>query len=485
VILFCTFRNSDFGFVSDFELRISIFNYLQDKIKSLIKTHPIMYSHTDVIKRFFFTMTGFAVAVFFFRAANAAELSSFAEQIDLEWGGHIKMQGKISDVDDRSIFKYAETGHFADWACDLRLKNKISFKKKIILEFHYEAVLTGGDTRRRTNELIRTYPALAQWKSGILVTVDDKRRFMDLTKTIDEGDGHIFYHRLDRLLLTYQSDRGSCYLGRQALTWGNGMLFNPMDLFNPFSPTDVDRDYKIGDDMARALFFSEHFGEFQLLYVPRRNPAGGDVRWNESSVAGKLHRTFGSLEVDLMGAWHYRDYVFGLGGTGYAGSTAWRLDITWTELDDHPDKSGYVSLDANLDYSWTWRGKNMYGFLEFFYNGLGQDRYLEAVSDAAILERLLRGELFTLGRVYLCGHIQLEAHPLVNIFLTLINNLEDPSGIVQPKLIWDIKQNLQLNAGGTLYYGATGTEYGGFYVAPYDFYQEPADSFFCILTYFF
>jgi hypothetical protein len=22
------------------------------------------------------------------------------------------------------------------------------------------------------------------------------------------------------------------------LTWGNGMLFNPMDLFNPFAPTD-------------------------------------------------------------------------------------------------------------------------------------------------------------------------------------------------------------------------------------------------------
>ncbi len=451
-----------------------------------VRTNPRTCLKDAVVARHFLPLlTGFILAVIVFEAAYALEVSSIAGPIDLQWGGHVKTQGRLSDVDDRSVFKYVETGYFTDGACDFRLNNKIYFGKRAILETHYEAVLSGGDTRRRTNALMRVFPGQAQWITGFAGPVDDKRRLMDLTKTIDEDDGHIFYHRLDRLLFTLQSDRGTLYLGRQALTWGNGMLFNPMDLFNPFSPTDVDRDYKIGDDMARALFFAENSVEFQVLYVPRRDLSDGDVDWDESSVAGKLHRTFGSLEIDLMAATHYGDKVFGFGSTGYVGNAAWRLDVTWTALDDHPDENGFASLDANLDYSWTWMGKNMYGFVEFFYNGLGENRYNEALADPAILERLMRGELFTLGRTYLAGHIQLEAHPLANISLTWINNLKDPSGIIQPKLVWDIKQNLQLNTGGTFYYGETGTEYGGFYMDPDGPCQVPADSIYCILTQFF
>jgi hypothetical protein len=441
--------------------------------------------NTHFARLFQAVLSGFVLSVIVSKAACALDASSISEHIDLEWGGHVKIQGRLSDVDDRSIFKYVETGYFADGACDFRLMNKAFLGNRAILEIHYEAVLSGGDTRRRTNTLTETYPVLEKWISFIGTPVDDKRRLLDLTKTISEDDGDIFYHRLDRLLLTFQPDWGALYLGRQALTWGNGMLFNPMDLFNPFPPTDVEKDYKVGDDMARGLFFIENLGEFQILYVPRRDLIDGDVSWDESSFAGKLHRAFGSLEFDLMAATHYSDYVFGLGSTGYVKGAAWRLDVTWTVLDDHLDKNGFLSLDANLDYSWTWMAKNMYAFVELFYNGLGQDDYVKAITDPAVLKRLARGELFTLGKTYLSGMIQLETHPLVNIFLTLINNLKDPSGIIQPKMVWDIKQYIQLNTGGTFYYGGSDTEYGKFYIEPYDFYQVPADSIYCILTCFF
>ena len=33
------------------------------------------------------------------------------------------------------------------------------------------------------------------------------------------------------------------------MSWGNGLVFQPMDLFNPFTPTAVDRDYKPGNDL--------------------------------------------------------------------------------------------------------------------------------------------------------------------------------------------------------------------------------------------
>ena len=45
--------------------------------------------------------------------------------------------------------------------------------------------------------------------------------------------------------------------------------------------------------------------------------------------------------------------------------------------------------------------------------------------------------------------------------LTVINNLADPSGILQPRAVWDVRENVQFLAGATIYYGRNGTEYGG------------------------
>ena len=71
---------------------------------------------------------------------------------------------------------------------------------------------------------------------------------------MNTNNDQTLYHRLDRLSVTFQPYWGTLQIGRQALTWGNGFLFNPMDLFNPFSPTQIDREYKPGDDMVSILF---------------------------------------------------------------------------------------------------------------------------------------------------------------------------------------------------------------------------------------
>jgi len=72
----------------------------------------------------------------------------------------------------------------------------------------------------------------------------------------------------------------------------------------------------------------------------------------------------------------------------------------------------------------------------------------------AIAECVARGELFVPGRNYLNGHIQAELHPLFKLFFTAINNIEDPSGILQPYATWDITQNMQLTGGLNVSYGA-------------------------------
>jgi hypothetical protein len=274
-------------------------------------------------------------------------------------------------------------------------------------------------------------------------------------------------------------------VGRQALTWGNGLLFNPMDLFNPFAPTDFIRDYKTGDDMVTAQYDAENIGEFQFLYVPRRNPISGDVEWNHSSLASTFHISAESTEFNFMGAKHYEDFVAGVGSTGYLFDSAWRMDMTWTFLDGDSDGDGFLSLVANMDYSWIWTGKNFYGFIEFYYSGIGEDEFLNALSKPGVVRRIERGELFTFCKAYLAGEIQIEAHPLVKISLTAINNLNDGSGTIQPRAVWDVTSDIQFIVGGNIYYGNSGTEYGGFKIPIIERMVEPTNNVFVVLTYYF
>lgn len=403
----------------------------------------------------------------------------------MEWGGQFKVTGSVAWPEDNSFYQPVGTGAYYDGALDFRLKNKLYMSDWGHFETHYEAAALGGDTRRKLKDLQQLYPNLFQ--SGLVSSgsLNDDRRLMDLTKTICEDDKYISYHRLDRLVMTIQPQWGTVAIGRQALTWGNGLIFNPMDLFNPFAPTDIERDYKAGDDMATTQFSIDEIGDFNFLYVPRRNPTDSNLKYDQSSLAGKLHLAVGTTEFDFMAARHYQDTVVGIGSTGYLKDTAWRLDTTYTFFKDDSRQNGFFSLVANMDYSWIWSGKNHYGLLEFYYNGLGSDQYSDVISDADISDRLLRGEIFTLGRMYLCGEIQVELHPLLNIYLTVINNLEDPSGIIQPRIIWDMMENLQLTCGAGIYYGSTGTEFGGFTTSQTNALYKPSDNAFMWLTYFF
>jgi hypothetical protein len=407
------------------------------------------------------------------------------KNINLEWGGHLKARGTVSWPHKESMFGLVGTGAYYDGSMEGRLKNRLSYKDRIYLETHYEMTLSGGDTRRKQANLKRFYSALFNSTLFLTEPIEDDRRFMDLTHTIEEDEGYILYHRLDRLSLTLMPDWGSIIVGRQAITWGNGLLFNPMDLFNPFSPTDIEREYKVGDDMISAQLPVTDTGDFQLLYVPRRDPSTGRVKNDQSSLAGKFHFALGTTEFDLMGARHYEDTIVGLGSTGYLGDAAWRFNTTYTFADEDTGKQGFFAFVINMDYSWVWCEKNLYGFLEFYYTDLGNDDYGAAYTDPDILERLYRGERFTLGRAYTGGNIQIELHPLFNVYLTVINNLEDLSGIVQPRAVWDMTQNIQMVFGGNIYYGGSDTEYGGFRIPDVPFLIKPSSSIFLWLNYYF
>ncbi|MGD8385948.1 MAG: hypothetical protein PVG49_02315 [Desulfobacteraceae bacterium] len=380
---------------------------------------------------------------------------------DTRWGGHLKLRGTASHMSDHSLYGPVGAGTFVDGALEGRITNRTFFHDDVYGEAHYEVLLSGGDTQEAQADLGQRFPGLSSELGFLTPRTEDDRRFLDLTHAVHERDDHRIVHRLDRLFLAWTPGPVVIRIGRQAATWGNGLLFNPMDLVNPFAPTDIEREYKAGDDMAAIRFPLARTGEAQVIYVPHRSPETGGVNWDQSSLAAKVHLAPGPVELDVLAARHYEDTVIGFGATGYAGGAAWRMDATWTFLDRDEEQNGYLNLVANVDYSWVWWEKNLYGYLEFFYSGLGESDPADALQNPQLLDCLQRGERFTLGRAYLAGHLQVEIHPLVNLLLTAIHRLNEPSGLIQPRAVWDVSRNVQLTLGATLPYGGPGTEFDG------------------------
>lgn len=289
---------------------------------------------------------------------------------------------------------------------------------------------------------------------------DDDLRLFDLSDIIHDGFQSAVVHRLDRFNLTYQNDRNVVKIGRQAVSWGNGLVYTPMDFFNPFDPSAVDTEYKSGQDMLYAQHLFLNGDDLQFVSVARRDE-NQSLTDKVSSIAIKYHGFIGTNEFDLLVSEHFGDTILGIGATVSIGGSVVRGD--WVVSETKQDR--FNSVVANISYSWIGGGKNMTGSLEYFHNGFGAKGDLSVSELAAapeLVSRLNRGELFNLGRDYLAGSLLIEMAPLWQLSPNYFYNLSDQSSLLQIISQHDISQNIQLVGALLLPFGSAGTEYGGF-----------------------
>jgi hypothetical protein len=287
---------------------------------------------------------------------------------------------------------------------------------------------------------------------------DDERRFFDLTWEIEDGASHRTVHRFDRLALEYRGADWGMSLGRRAVSWGSGIVFQPLDLFAPFAPTTVDRDYKPGEDMVLFDRLNAGGSDLQLLGVFRRDESG-DRDVDAASFGGKWRGHFGDRELELVAGRHYRDAVAGGSLRLPIGTAMLRSDVLVTDVDDGDT---FVSALLNVDYSLLVAGRNVYLFGELHRNGfgVGEDEIDLTRIPERLRVRLERGEVFNLMRHYLAVGTNVEWHPLWTQSLTIIGNLDDGSALVQTELRWEPSDTARFDFGVIDSRGRRGKEYG-------------------------
>jgi len=412
-------------------------------------------------------------------AANDLINTPVAFADDWQFGGHAKYQYNVTQYarDDVQALYGDNPAH--DQGLDLRFKAE---KRDGPWDFsaHYELLALHGDSLETRRRLAAAgYPTVGTVRG----LPDDRQRLFDLTGTITDQNRTAAVQRLDRLAVGYSTGSQTLRFGRQAVSWGNGLTFHPLDFVNPFSPLAIDKDYKTGDDMLFGQWLTGGQGDLQAIVLPRRDPATGNVESDQSSYAAKSRTRHGEVELDLLAARHYGENLIGAGVVKSLGGAVWRLDVGYTDL---KEDSGAWSLATNLDYSWTWGGMNVYGYLEYFHSGVGESSTAGYTApNPALSARIARGELFTLARDYASLGLQIELTPLVNLIQNLILNLNDGSGIYQLRGVYDWRQDVQLMAGLNLPFGARGDEYGGIPVGAPDTYTAIGRSVYFRGAYYF
>lgn len=382
--------------------------------------------------------------------------SCFAQDGHFDFGGHTKYRLTSTSFPEDSLFRELAGSHADDLGFVARLKLEWD-RRGFDLRTDAQVAALYGDaveyTRNLPDELTALFPRLPT----------DDRRLFDLTHVVTDQGKRAALVRLDRLAAGFTSERTVVRFGRQAITWGNGLMFNTvMDIFNPFDPTTVDKEYKSGDDMLYAQYLRANGDDLQGVVVVRRNPLTGNVESDQSSVALKHHGFVGAGELDALLGRHFGETIAAVGGNHPIGGALWRGDLaaTWT------DTGGtVVSAVTSLSQSFTLRGKNVSGVVEYYYNGFGQPAGQYAPAELAengeLLARLSRGELYNLGRHYLGISALIEATPLFVLTPSLFWNVGDPSALLQIATRNDISQNMTLLGALNVPIAGAGTEFGG------------------------
>ena len=367
-------------------------------------------------------------------------------------GGHIKLRWLGSSYPDDSAYRNLFGELASDAYADLRLKFSGS-RERIGFQADYQVIGQWGDSLDLpvdSNGLLLVPPSLP----------NDDQRWWNLTDTISENSSRGLVQRLDRLNVSYLGDATVLRFGRQAVSWGNGLIFNPVDFFNPFNPAAVDTEYKLGEDMFYGQYLLDSGSDWQGVFVQRRDEQGRATS-EQRTTALKFHGFGLETEYDLLLAENLNEFIAGVGGVTNLGEAVLRGDITLTDARD-----GWVtSAVANWSWSWVLAGYNATVVLEYYYNGFGlaEDDYTpeKILADQDLAERLQRGELYTIGRQHMAGSLMIELAPLLNVTTNLFANLEDGSTLAQVVLQWDLAQDWQLLGAATATLGSKGTEYGG------------------------
>jgi hypothetical protein len=271
---------------------------------------------------------------------------------------------------------------------------------------------------------------------------------LDWALADDPSYGH--RHELDRGFVSVHLDFLELTVGRQAVGLGRGVLFSAIDLFAPFTPNEVDREWRRGIDAVHAevripqlsglsgdvivAFGDVESGELaEWAAIGRIRAIVGDVdgevilgrRGEDDVVGGALSATIGDAEV------HAELALFGTDGRGVDGGFLGTRGVV---------AKGLIGGSYMFDIH---RGLRV--VLEYHYSGFGIENVgasPDILFDPAFQARLLRGDSQILGRHAIALALSAELFDDFSAAVSYLQSPVDGSGSVAPSFTWNYSESV-------------------------------------------
>jgi hypothetical protein len=309
---------------------------------------------------------------------------------------------------------------------------------------------------------LRLRPSLTLWE-GASITIEDEvavlyhtsplflqvqssgnsRQVAKLSWTPASGERVTVIHFIDRLYLTQRFGAGDFVLGRQRIAWGSGRIWNPTDLFNPINPANVAKIEKDGVDALSAKLHIGDFTDVHAVINPRRNAS--------ANFGARFRGNAGEYDFCALGGRFDDRLVAGADVTGNFFTAGIRGEGI-VSADPHRLRSNFARFIIGLDYQFT---PELYALVEYQHNGEGK-----ADRNAYELDRLIGGEILTLGRQYFAISANFLVHPLVSASALATANLADGSTFMNLTVSWSVTDDLSLALGAQYFRGVEKSEYG-------------------------
>lgn len=255
----------------------------------------------------------------------------------------------------------------------------------------------------------------------------------------------VWEHEIDRLFFSFSLPGADIVVGRQAVGWGMGRLWSPLDVFAPLTATDIDREERRGIDAIKlTLPFSQTaFLEVVLAAGLHTTDDGDDeITWSASSLAWLLRWNLWGLDWMLMAGKVGPDRVVGAGLSGQIRGVGVRGEVTSTGDGDEPVTRATLGVEFGTSI-------NLIGVIEYHYNGFGvlhTGEYLGAAT--ALASRLVRGQVSGLARHYAGATLAYQPITELSIALVYIQNLQDGSLVLGPSIEYSISDEVRLSLSG-------------------------------------
>jgi hypothetical protein len=267
-------------------------------------------------------------------------------------------------------------------------------------------------------------------------------RIRQLDRAIsEEADGSFAWrHELDRAFVSFRPDWGEVSVGRQAVGMGRGVLFGAVDVFAPFTPLEVDREWRRGIDALRA--------EVRLTdTVSAGAVAAFGETWEDSALLVRARGYSRTVDGELIAGKRGEDTMLGGVCSAVVGQAEVHAELAlFRTPEPQPDGGLFGERDlvakAVVGTSYNFDvGRGLAVFLEYHYSGFGVEDIRDALPrlalDPAFRERFLRGDMTILGRHAAAVQASYSLTETWALSLLWLASPTDGSGVVAPSLTWD------------------------------------------------